>query len=167
MPKPKFWLFKTEPKTYSIDSFARDKTTLWDGVRNYQARNFMMKEMNPGDRALIYHSNAKPPGVVGLAVVSKEAAPDPTQWDKNSAYFDKKSTRDKPRWFCVELRFVAKFPRLISLEDIKKQKVLKKMTLVQPGSRLSIQPVRTFEYERIIDLSQKPEPSGCHSREHK
>ena len=96
---------KSEPTTYSIDHLKKDKKTIWDGVRNYQARNFMMQDMKVGDTVLFYHSNAEPPGVSGVAKISKAAIPDPTQFDKKSKYFDPKATKEKPRWFCVEIAF--------------------------------------------------------------
>lgn len=98
----KYWLMKSEPEEFSFEQLKKDKTTLWSGVRNYQARNFMMKEMQKGDLILFYHSNTKPPGVAGLATVSKEAIPDPTSFDKKSDYYDEKSTEENPRWFCVK-----------------------------------------------------------------
>ena len=114
----------------------KEKTTLWDGIRNYQARNFMMKEMSVGDQILFYHSNAKPPGVAGLAKVSAPAKPDPTAFDKKSKYYDEKSSKDNPRWFCVEVRFVKKFSQLISLEEIKNNTKLKDMMVIKKGMRL-------------------------------
>src|SRR5690606_27380899 len=118
------WLMKSEPDVFSIDDLQAQMRTLWDGVRNYQARNFMMKDMRPGDNVLIYHSNAKPSAVVGVAKVSAEAVPDPTQFDKKSPYYDPKATPDKPRWYCVEVKFERKFARPITLEEIKSDKAL-------------------------------------------
>ena len=100
-----YWLMKSEPDVFSIDDLKKQKQTTWDGVRNYQARNFMMNDMQVGDLVLFYHSNAKPPGIAGLATVSKKAEPDPTQFDKKSEYFDPKATKEKPRWFCVKVKF--------------------------------------------------------------
>ncbi len=150
----KYWLMKSEPETFPIDQLAKDKTTWWEGVRNYQARNFMMKEMSPGDEVLFYHSNAEPPGIAGLAKVSKKAAPDQTQFDKKSEFFDPKATLENPRWFCVELSFLKKFKNFISLAEIKSNASFSKMVLLQKGSRLSIQPVSAAEFELIKKLGQ-------------
>lgn len=154
----KYWLMKSEPDVYSIDHLKKEKKTPWDGIRNYQARNFMMKEMSIGDQVLFYHSNAKPPGVAGLAKVSASAQPDPTAFDKKSKYYDEKSSKDNPRWFCVEVRFVKKFPRLISLEEIKNNKKLKDMMVIKKGMRLSIQPVTEKDFKALCDLAQQEAP---------
>ncbi len=145
----KYWLIKSEPEVFSIDHLAKDTTTWWEGVRNYQARNFMMKDMAVGDEVLFYHSNAEPPGIAGLAKVSSGALPDPTQFDKKSEYFDPKATLKNPRWLCVEVQFVKKFKNLVSLSEVKKMQALDKMLLIQKGSRLSIQPVTATEFELI------------------
>ncbi len=145
----KYWLMKSEPEVFSIDHLAKDTTTWWEGVRNYQARNFMMKDMAVGDEVLFYHSNAEPPGIAGLAKVSSKAQPDPTQFDKKSEYFDPKATLKNPRWLCVEVQFVKKFKNLVSLSEVKKTQALDKMLLIQKGSRLSIQPVTATEFELI------------------
>ncbi len=145
---------KSEPETFPIDQLAKEKTTWWEGVRNYQARNFMMKDMAPGDEVLFYHSNAEPPGIAGLAKVSKKAAADKTQFDKKSEYFDAKATLENPRWFCVELTFSRKFKNFISLTEIKSTPLLSKMILLQKGSRLSIQPVTLAEFEIIKKMGQ-------------
>lgn len=150
----KYWLMKSEPDVYSIDTLKKDKTTLWDGIRNYQARNFMMKDMKVGDLVLFYHSNSKPPGVAGLAVVSKPAEPDPTQFDKKSKYYDEKSSKDSPRWHCVEVKYKKKFKNYISLENIREVKSLADMMVIKKGSRLSIQPVTKKEYETICKLGE-------------
>ena len=148
----KYWLFKTEPTTYSIDDFKKDKKTLWDGIRNYQARNFMMREMSLNDEILIYHSSTKIPGVVGTASVSKLAVPDPEQFNINSPYFDIKSSKKKPIWHCVEISFKKKLSRLISLEEIKKNYTLTDILLVQRGTRLSIQPLLQKDYKEILNM---------------
>lgn len=140
---------KSEPDVFSIDDLARKKTSLWDGVRNYQARNFMMNDMKPGDRVLFYHSNAEPPGIAGLAEVCSKAKPDPTALDKKSEYYDKSATPQNPRWFCVEVQFVRKFKNFISLEQLKSSKELEKMLVLKKGQRLSIQPVTKAEYAFI------------------
>jgi len=148
----KYWLMKSEPDAYSFEQLKKDKTTLWDGIRNYQARNFMTKEMSVGDTVLFYHSNTKPPGVIGLAKVSKKAVADPTAFDKKSKYFDEKSKKDEPRWFCVEVKYFKPFKNYVSLEDIKNEKSLSNMKVVQKGMRLSIQPVLEKEFNRICKM---------------
>ncbi len=150
----KYWLMKSEPDAYSIDDFKGDKTTYWDGIRNYQARNFMMKDMQVGDEFIFYHSNAKPPGAAGVGVISKAAEPDPTQFDKKSKYFDEKSKTDNPRWHCVTCKFKSKFKTFIPLPELKEMKPLKNMMLLQKGTRLSIQPVSAKEFEHIVKLGQ-------------
>ena len=147
-----FWLYKTEPSVYSIDDLKKDKITFWDGVRNYQARNFM-RDAAVGDLVLFYHSNANPPGVAGVAKIVKPAFPDPTQFNKRSKYFDPKATKDEPRWFCPELRFVKKFGVPIGLDTLRDKKALQDMVLLKRGSRLSIQPVSKKEYDTIIQLA--------------
>ena len=141
-----FWLMKSEPDVFSIDDLARDKTTLWEGVRNYQARNFMMKDMKVGDQVLFYHSNATPSGVAGLAIVSGLAKPDASQFNKKSEYYDSKATKEKPIWFCVEVKFQKKFPLLISLDEMKKIPELTTMLVLKKGQRLSIMPVTPSEF---------------------
>lgn len=150
----KYWLMKSEPDTYSIDNLAKDKTTIWEGVRNYQARNFMTQEMSVGDEVLFYHSNATPPGVAGLAKVSKPAMPDPSAFDKKSDYYEPKATSERPIWECVEVKYVDKFKHFISLEELKKTSSLKDMILFK-RSRLSIQPVSKKEFEIIVKLGNK------------
>lgn len=150
----KYWLVKSEPEVYSIDSMAKDGTTLWENVRNYQARNFMMNDMKVGDRALFYHSNAKPAAVVGLVEISDSAQPDPSQFNKKSEYFEPKATKEKPMWFCVEVRFREKLDRPVSLDAIKKEKSLGKMVLLN-NSRLSVQPVTEKEFKTIMKLADK------------
>lgn len=149
-----YWLMKSEPDVFSIDDLKKQKQTTWDGVRNYQARNFMMNDMQVGDLVLFYHSNAKPPGIAGLATVSKKAEPDHTQFDKKSEYYDPKATKEKPRWFCVNVKFKEKFKELIPLEDIKSEKALKDMLVVQKGQRLSIQPVKEKDYKHILKMAK-------------
>ena len=155
--KKKYWLLKTEPSAYSIQDLAAEpnKTTCWDGVRNYQARNFMRDEMSVGDAVLLYHSNAKPPHVAGIAEVSRESYPDHTAWDKNDKHFDPKSTPDEPRWFMVDVTLVEIFPSLIPLDDLRNVKSLAEMELLRKGSRLSVQPVRKKEYDVIVKLGRR------------
>ena len=152
MAANKYWLMKSEPDVFSIDDLKKNKTTLWEGVRNYQARNYMQKDMQVGDAVLFYHSSSDPSGVAGLAVISKAAVPDPTQFDKKSEYFDPKATKEKPIWFCTEVKFVTKFPSFITLEQIKKDKKLATMVVVQKGSRLSIQPVEKKDFDYLHQL---------------
>jgi predicted RNA-binding protein with PUA-like domain len=142
-----YWLMKSEPDVYSIDDLERDGSTLWDGVRNYKARN-NMRAMKIGDEVLYYHSNASPPGVVGIARVCREAYPDPTQFERKSKYFDEKSKKDDPRWSLVDIEFVAKLPRLVSLDDVKAEAALADMELVRYG-RLSVQAVTKQQFQRV------------------
>ena len=148
MGAPRHWLVKTEPGSYSIDDLEKDGATAWTGVRNYQARNLMRDEMQAGDPVLFYHSSVEPPGVVGLARVAGAAYPDPTALDPKSDYFDEKSTEDEPRWYLVDIEFVEKFPRMVTLAEIRDTSALAKMPLVN-RSRLSVQPVAPAEFERI------------------
>lgn len=141
----KYWLVKSEPEVFSISDLKREKTTLWDSVRNYQARNYL-KVMAVGDLVLYYHSNAEPSGVAGICKVSKVAAPDPTQFDKKSEYFDPKATKEEPRWFAPEMKFVKEFSSVIPLAELKANAALKNMVVLQKGSRLSVQPVTEKEF---------------------
>lgn len=152
-----YWLVKSEPDAYSIDDLANEpeQTTCWHGVRNYQARNMMRDEMKLGDRVLFYHSNAKPPAVVGVATVAREAYGDHTSWDPESDYFDPKSSEENPRWFMVDLAFEQKFPRPLPLEELRTISALKNMELLRTGSRLSVQPVRKSEFDAILKLATK------------
>jgi predicted RNA-binding protein with PUA-like domain len=142
-----YWLMKSEPDVFSIDDLERDGTTSWEGVRNFKARN-NMKAMKLGDEVLYYHSNAKPPGVAGLARVSKEAYPDPFQFDRKSKYFDARSDRAEPRWYMVDIAFVAKADEPVGLPDIKADAALADMELVRYG-RLSVQSVKKAEFEHV------------------
>jgi predicted RNA-binding protein with PUA-like domain len=144
------WLMKTEPTTYSIDHLKSDGITHWEGVRNYQARNFMMNEMSVGDDVFIYHSNTKIPGIVGLATISSKAYPDHFAFDKSSKYFDPKSSPQLPRWYMVDVAFKKKFPIPIALSDLKDDSKLRNMMVVKKGSRLSIQPVEDQDFNYII-----------------
>lgn len=148
-----YWLFKSEPDEFSIDDLRQQKRAPWEGVRNYQARNFMRDQCRKGDIILFYHSSCKPAGVAGLAVVTKEAFDDPAQFDPKSPYYDSKSTPEKPRWQCVEVGFKEKFPRLVELSEIKASAGLKDMVLVRKGSRLSIQPVTEKEFQEILKMA--------------
>ncbi len=155
MSEIRYWLMKTEPDVFSIDDLKKDKETLWSGVRNYQARNFMMNDMKLGDHVLFYHSNAEPPGVAGLAVVSKLAEPDPTSFDKKSEYYDPKTSKENPRWFCVRVKFAEKFKNLVTLESIKNDPMLKEMLVIKRGQRLSIQPVSKKDFDYITKLGKR------------
>lgn len=147
-----YWLMKSEPDVFSIDNLKTKKKSGWDGVRNYQARNFMRDDMKLGDLVLFYHSSCEVPGVAGLAKVSKTSHPDPSQFDAKSEYYDPKATKEAPRWFMVEVEFVEKFDHVITLTEIKNTKGLEKMPLVQKGSRLSINPVTEQEFKIIKNL---------------
>ena len=146
---------KSEPGDYSIDDLRRDKNTHWDGVRNYQARNFMKNDMRVGDRVLFYHSNANPSGVAGIAEVAKEAYPDHTAWDESDPHFDPKSDKTNPRWFMVDVAFVEKFPTFVSLEAIKNENALGDMMVVKRGMRLSIQPVSKKHFDKIVTMGER------------
>jgi len=144
----KYWLVKTEPTTYSIDDLKSDKTTCWDGVRNYQARNFM-KDMQIGDQVFVYHSNAKEIGIVGLSKVSKLAYPDKTAFDKKDSHYDPKSKPEKPTWFMVDLKFAKKYKEIITLDKLREKKALSDMFILRKGNRLSVTPVAKKEFEAI------------------
>lgn len=150
MRTKKYWLMKSEPDVYSIDHLQKDKTTWWEGVRNYQARNFMTKDMQVGDEVLFYHSNAEPPGIAGRATISNPAQADRSALDKKSPYFDPKSSAQKPIWECVEVKFKEKFADILSLEEIKKDPALQNMLVIRKGQRLSIQPVSQDEFAHIL-----------------
>jgi predicted RNA-binding protein with PUA-like domain len=143
-----YWLMKSEPDVFSLDHLKAKKTQIWDGVRNYMARNYMMKGMKLNDLVLFYHSNAEPSGVVGIAKVTELAKPDPTQFDKKSDYYDEKSTKQNPRWHCVEVGYVSHFKNFISLKEIQAEPFLKNMVLLK-NSRLSVQPVTKAEFDFI------------------
>ena len=145
-----FWLMKSEPDEFSIDDLASapDKTTAWFGVRNYQARNFMLKQMQVGDKVFFYHSSCPDPGIAGIAKVSSTAYPDTSQFDRKSPYFDPKAKRESPRWFNVDVRFLRK-TRLVSLPDLRSHRELSRMRTLARGNRLSITPVSAAEWEFI------------------
>ena len=148
-----YWLMKSEPDCYSIDDLKTENVTIWDGVRNYQARNIMRDEMKKGDLVFFYHSNAKPPHIAGMAVIdSKEPVADPTQFDPKSEYFDEKSSPDQPRWMTVKVKFKKKFKDILPLDQIKSNPKLKNMKLVQKGARLSVQPVAKKEWDEILAM---------------
>ncbi|GMV50938.1 EVE domain-containing protein [Nitrospirales bacterium NOB] len=153
--KRQYWLMKSEPDVFSIDDLARAprQTTAWDGVRNYQARNFM-RSMQVGDQVLFYHSNADPPAVAGLAEVVKTAYPDATQFDKRDPHYDPAVDPARPRWYVVDIRFLRRFEVPLALDFLRKQGALKDMELLRRGSRLSVQPVRESEWQEILRLAR-------------
>jgi len=146
----KYWLMKSEPDECSIDHVlaAPGRTTPWSGVRNYQARNFMLKDMRVGDGVLFYHSSCPEPGIAGVAEVASKAYPDESQFEPKSDYYDPASKREAPRWFNVDVRALKK-TRLIPLDQMRKQKQLKNMVTLRPGNRLSITPVTEAEWKHI------------------
>jgi predicted RNA-binding protein with PUA-like domain len=150
-----FWLIKSEPETFSIQDLARapKKTTCWEGVRNYQARNFL-RAMKKGDLAIFYHSNASPPAAVGLAEVVRADYPDDTAWNLKSKYHDPKASPDNPLWSMVDVQLVKIFPREIPLEELRTIKALAGMELLRRGSRLSVTPVTAAEFRTIEKLAQ-------------
>jgi predicted RNA-binding protein with PUA-like domain len=147
------WLIKSEPDVFSIGDLERVGREPWSGVRNYQARNFMWREMREGELALFYHSNAKPPGIAGVARVIGEPYPDPTQFDPSSEYFDPKASEEKPRWWLVDFQHVATFLELLPLEKIKSDAILADMMICQKGTRLSITPVESAHFKRACKLA--------------
>jgi len=153
----RYWLLKTEPSVFSFDDLLRAGTTGWDGIRNYQARNFLRDQMKKGDGLLIYHSSAEPTAVVGTAEVVREGHPDPTQFDRKDDHYDPESRPEDPRWFQVEVRAVAKLPHPVTLERIKRTPALAGMNLLRRGNRLSVQPVEDAEFRAIVKLGQAPE----------
>ncbi len=151
-----YWLMKSEPSSYSIDDLKSDKNTYWNGVRNFQARNFMRDTMRVGDQVLFYHSSAEPPGVAGVAQVSRAGYPDFTAWDKKDSHYDPKSKQENPLWYMVDIAFVEKFPRLIPLETLKaNEKLLKGMPVLKKGMRLSVQPVEKKHFEWVRRCGKK------------
>ena len=149
----RYWLMKSEPSDVSIDDLAAlpNKAVAWYGVRNYQARNFMRDQMKVGDKVFFYHSNCAEPGIAGLAVVSKLAYPDATQFDPKNKYFDTKATPENPRWFNVDVKLVKK-TRLVSLKEMRDQPALAHMRILQKGNRLSITPIDPKEWDFILSI---------------
>ncbi|MFM2080836.1 MAG: hypothetical protein RLZZ219_1518 [Cyanobacteriota bacterium] len=145
------WLMKSEPDVYGILHLAQEGTTLWDGIRNYQARNFM-RSMQIGDRAFFYHSNTTPPGIVGLMEVSETGITDPSQFDPSSKYHDPASSADAPRWDCVRMRYVGTFARMLSLDQLREQFSVEELPVVRRGNRLSILPVPEASARRLLEL---------------
>jgi predicted RNA-binding protein with PUA-like domain len=147
-----YWLMKSEPDVYSIADLNGDKVSIWDGVRNYQARNFM-REMSVGDLVFFYHSNTKMPGIIGLMRVVETNIADPSQFDMNSEYYDAKSTFDSPRWQTVKVEFVEEFVKLISLDELKQEFSVDEILVVRKGNRLSVMPISEGAAEKILKMS--------------
>jgi predicted RNA-binding protein with PUA-like domain len=154
---PRHWLFKTEPEAFSIDDLQRVGREEWSGVRSFQARN-IMREMKLGDLGFFYHSSVQPPGIVGICEVVAEAHPDSTQFDRKSEYWDPSSGRANPKWWCVDVGFVRKLPRLIPLEELRTIAALAYMPLLRRGQRLSVQPVTEQEWDLILTLVDSKKP---------
>lgn len=150
----RYWLMKSEPGTYSITDLQRDGTTCWDGVRNYQARNFMRDEMRVGDGVLFYHSRAKPMGIYGVAEVAREAYADDTAFDPDDAHYDPKSDPANPTWLMVDIRYVGAFKEPITLETLKQTAGLEQMQVIKRGNRLSVQPVSREEWDIVMRLGE-------------
>lgn len=147
----RYWLVKSEPSEYSIADLARDGEEIWDGVRNYQARNFL-REMVVGDRLFYYHSNTKPPGIVGLAEVSQACFDDPTQFDPDDKHYDPKSSPDKPRWQTVRVKYVQTFGEMLTLETLRATFTPEELLVVRRGNRLSVMPVPDAAAEKILAI---------------
>jgi predicted RNA-binding protein with PUA-like domain len=147
-----YWLMKSEPDVYGIDDLKRDKVEPWDGIRNYQVRNMFRDQMKVGDLAFFYHSNCKPPAVVGIMTIASEAYPDHTQFDPKSRYYDAKSDKENPRWLLVDVKYKRKLKREITLQELKEHKQLQDFRLNQRGNRLSVIPVEKKEWDLILDL---------------
>lgn len=157
MVNKRYWLMKSEPDTFSIDDLKKcpKQTDSWEGVRNYQARNFMRDDMQVGDLAFFYHSNCKIPGIVGIMQIHQAAKADLTAQDPNSKYYDPKSTLTNPRWYMVTVKFIEKFQSIIPLTLLKQQKNLTGLSLLQPGNRLSIMPVANQQWQAILKLQKQ------------
>ena len=157
MATTKYWLMKTDATSYSIQDLAAEnkQTTFWDGVRNYQARNYMRDEMKIGDKALFYHSLAEPSAITGVATIVRESYPDHTSWDPDDKHYDEKSTAQNPRWFMVDIKLEQIFDKPLSLDDLRGVAALKEMEVLRKGSRLSVQPVRKAEFDAVHKLARK------------
>ncbi|MDJ0938289.1 MAG: EVE domain-containing protein [Woeseiaceae bacterium] len=147
-----YWLMKSEPDAYGIDDLKRDRREPWDGIRNYQARNMMRDDMKVGDKVFFYHSNCKEPGVVGIMKIASKPYPDPTQFDPDSKYYDSKSDPENPRWILVDVQYVKKLKRTITLAEIKAHPGLDDMILTRKGNRLSIMPVSDAHWDIILGM---------------
>jgi len=155
--KKNYWLFKSEPNEFSVDDLAKSpgKRTYWDGVRNYQARNFIRDDMRKGDYVLFYHSNTDPLAVVGYCEIVKEAYPDHTQFDPDNKHFDPTAIQKDPRWFMVDIKLKKKFKKPVTLKEIKTNPKLKNMRLIQRGNRLSVMPITKEEFEEILRMGKQ------------
>ncbi|MBA3661268.1 MAG: EVE domain-containing protein [Gammaproteobacteria bacterium] len=151
-----YWLFKSEPTTFSIDTLEKrpKQTEPWDGVRNFQARNMLRDEIKVGDQGFFYHSSCEPPGIAGIVTVVKKGYPDATAWDESSKYYDPTSTLDKPKWFCVDVKLTEKFPRFLSLTELKQNPALVEMIIFRKGNRLSITPVTAKQWRAILKMAK-------------
>jgi predicted RNA-binding protein with PUA-like domain len=147
-----YWLMKSEPESFSIDDLKRVRREPGDGVRNYQARNFMRDRMRVADKVFFYHSACAQPGIAGIAAVASTAYPDPSQFDPKSKYFDPASSRAEPRWMLVDVKFVRKLKRIITLDELKARDELSDMALTRRGTRLSVMPVEKLEWDFILSL---------------
>ena len=150
-----YWLMKSEPDVYGFDDLKKEKTDHWDGIRNYQARNFMRDKMKKGDLAFFYHSNCEEPGIAGIMKIQKEAYPDFTAFDPKQKYYDPKSGVSNPRWYMVDVQYVRRLKRFISLKELKQHKPLQNMRLLQRGNRLSILPIQKKEWDYILKLENQ------------
>ncbi len=149
-----FWLLKTEPTSFSVDDLARSprKTTSWDGVRNFQARNMLRDQMKRGDRAFLYHSSCETPGIAGIVKIVKAGYPDPTAFERGHVHFDPASKRDDPRWFMVDVTLERRLSRVITLEELRGRSELRELILLRPGNRLSVMPVEAAHWKLILSL---------------
>lgn len=152
----KYWLMKSEPNVFSIDDLAKSKnqTTYWDGVRNYQARNFLRDEIKIGDKVIFYHSNSEPPGAAGICEVVKEGYPDFTAFDPENSHYDPKSKKESPTWFMVDIKLIKKFSHFVSIDEMRENKKLQGMKLLQRGNRLSVIPLTKQEFDEIIKMGK-------------
>jgi predicted RNA-binding protein with PUA-like domain len=147
-----YWLIKSEPESYGIDHLKKDKKTAWTGVRNFQARNYMQKDMQVGDKVLFYHSNTKEPGVYGIAKVASAPYPDPTQFDSAGHYFEKRATKEKPVWYLVDMAYGKTLTKPVRIEQLREDAATKTLMALRPGNRLSITPVTKKEFDRVLAL---------------
>ena len=149
----KYWLLKSEPTTFSIDDLARVKVEPWDGVRNYQARNFMRDQMSVGERAFFYHSSCPLPAIVGIMEIASQSYPDPTAFDRDDPHYDPKSDADNPTWMLVDVKFVSKLKQPLALEQLKLEPELADMRLLKRGNRLSVLPVDEKHWKHIVEMT--------------
>jgi len=156
----RYWLMKSEPKAFSFEDLksAEFRTTAWDGVRNYQARNLLRDEIKPGDGVLFYHSNIEKPAIVGLAKVTREGYPDTTAMDPGSDHYDSRASETEPIWYMVDIAYLADLPEPLTRDALKKHPILSRMGVLQKGNRLSVQPVTREEWKAVIDVSAMADP---------